>query len=71
MIDKIRYEIPSGKHTYEVDIFAGENEGLVMAEIELDSEDETFEKPQWLGAEVTGDERFYNAYLSNNPYKNW
>ncbi|WP_300567419.1 CYTH domain-containing protein [Flavobacterium sp.] len=71
VIDKIRYEIPSGKHTYEVDIFSGENEGLVMAEIELNSEDEAFEKPQWLGAEVTGDERFYNAYLSNNPYKNW
>ncbi len=71
VIDKTRYEIPSGKHTYEVDIFTGDNEGLVMAEIELHDENETFEKPNWLGNEVTGDERFYNAYLSNRPYKNW
>ncbi len=71
VIDKIRYEIPSGKHIYEVDVFAGENKGLIVAEIELHSENEAFEKPQWLGKEVTGEERYYNAYLSNNPYKNW
>lgn len=70
-IDKIRHEIPVGNHTYEVDEFFGENEGLVIAEIELAHEDETFEKPQWLGSEVTGDERYYNAYLSNNPYTAW
>ena len=71
VIDKIRYDIPVGSHTYEVDEFFGENEGLVIAEIELAHEDETFEKPQWLGSEVTGDERYYNAYLSNNPYTAW
>jgi len=70
-IDKIRHEVEIGSHTYEVDEFFGDNEGLVVAEIELNSEDETFEKPHWLGQEVTNDERYYNAYLSNNPYKNW
>lgn len=71
VIDKIRYEIPSGKHTYEVDVFAGENNGLIIAEIELNDENESFEKPNWLGQEVTGDIRYYNGYLSNNPFKNW
>ncbi|WP_395046687.1 CYTH domain-containing protein [Flavobacterium sp.] len=71
VIDKIRYEIPSGKHTYEVDVFAEENNGLVVAEIELSAENESFEKPNWLGQEVTGDNRYYNAYLSNNPFGNW
>ena len=70
-IDKIRYEVPMGKHTYEVDVFAGENEGLIVAEIELQSETESFEKPNWLGEEVTSDERYYNAFLSNNPFKSW
>jgi adenylate cyclase len=71
VIDKIRYEIPSGKHTYEVDVFAEENNGLVIAEIELSAENESFEKPNWLGQEVTGDNRYYNAYLSNNPFGSW
>ena len=71
VIDKIRYEILSGKHTYEVDVFEGENAGLLMAEIELDSENEAFEKPNWLGQEITGDNRYYNAYLSNNPFRSW
>lgn len=71
VIDKIRYEVEIGNHTYEVDEFFGDNEGLVVAEIELKSEEESFEKPAWLGQEVTNDERYYNAYLSNNPYKNW
>lgn len=71
VIDKIRYEVEVGNHTYEVDEFFGDNEGLVVAEIELKSEEETFEKPTWLGQEVTNDERYYNAYLSNNPFKNW
>ena len=70
-IDKVRYEVPMGNHTYEVDVFAGENEGLIVAEIELQSETESFEKPNWLGEEVTSDERYYNAYLSNNPFKSW
>ena len=71
VIDKIRHEIPSGKHIYEVDVFAEENNGLVIAEIELDDENEFFEKPNWLGQEVTGDTRYYNAYLSNNPFISW
>ena len=71
VIDKIRYEIKIGSHVYEVDVFSGENEGLIIAEIELTSESESFEKPDWLGQEVTNDERYYNAYLSKNPYKNW
>jgi adenylate cyclase len=71
VIDKIRYEIPSGKHTYEVDVFAGENNGLIIAEIELSAENESFEKPNWLGQEVTGDNKYYNAYLSNNPFGSW
>lgn len=70
-IDKIRYEIKAGSHLYEVDEFHGENEGLIMAEIELQSENEIFEKPKWLGDEVTGDERYYNAYLSQHPYSTW
>lgn len=71
VITKIRYEIKFGNHVYEVDEFFGENEGLVIAEIELESEDETFEKPDWLGEEVTNNEKYYNSYLSNYPYKNW
>ena len=71
VIDKIRYEIPIGKHLYEVDVFSGENEGLILAEIELQSENETFEKPNWLGMEVTNDTRYYNAYLSQKPFKTW
>lgn len=70
-IDKIRFEIQSGKHIFEVDEFFGENEGLIIAEIELSSETENFEKPDWLGEEVTNDERYYNAYLSRNPFKEW
>ena len=71
VIDKIRYEIPSGKHTYEVDVFTEQNNGLVIAEIELSAENESFEKPNWLGQEVTGDNRYYNAYLNNNPFGSW
>ncbi|HNP32537.1 MAG TPA: CYTH domain-containing protein [Flavobacterium sp.] len=70
-IDKIRYEIKVGQHIFEVDVFSGENEGLTMAEIELKDENESFEKPAWLGQEVTNDERYYNAYLSKKPYKSW
>ena len=71
LIDKFRYEVKVGNHLYEVDVFLGENEGLIIAEIELASEDEAFEKPDWLGLEVTGDERYYNAFLSKMPFKSW
>ncbi len=71
VIQKTRYEIETGKHTYEVDVFSGENEGLIIAEIELRDENESFIKPKWLGKEVTNDERYYNAYLSKNPYRSW
>ncbi|HEY4619189.1 MAG TPA: CYTH domain-containing protein [Flavobacterium sp.] len=70
-IDKTRYEVKVGKHVYEVDEFYGENEGLIVAEIELQSETENFEKPDWLGQEVTNDKRYYNSNLSLNPYTNW
>ena len=68
IIEKNRYYVPAGKHTYEVDVFEGNNKGLIIAEIELNNEDEDFIKPDWLGKEVTGDIRYYNLYLSENPY---
>lgn len=68
-IEKIRYCIPVGNHVFEVDVFSGENEGLVLAEVELQSESEAFEKPDWLGKEVSGDPRYYNANLILNPFK--
>ena len=71
VISKTRFEVKSGKHTFEVDEFYGENQGLIIAEIELESEDEVFEKPNWLGQEVTNDERYYNAYLSQKPFTTW
>lgn len=71
MINKIRYEVKAGKHVFEVDEFLGDNAGLIVAEIELKDENEPFLKPHWLGTEVTNDERYYNAYLSKNPFKNW
>lgn len=71
IIDKTRHLIKAGKQTFEVDEFHCENEGLIIAEIELPSEDSTFEHPDWLGEEVTGNKRYYNASLMKNPYKNW
>ena len=71
IIDKTRFEIKKGLYVYEVDEFYGENDGLVMAEIELKSEHDSFEKPRWLGDEVTNDKRFYNSYLSKNPFSKW
>ncbi len=71
MIDKTRYLVRSGKHVFEVDEFYGENEGLVIAEVELASEDESYEKPAFIGEEVTGDVRYYNSFLMKNPYKAW
>lgn len=71
LIDKTRYLVHSGPHVFEVDEFHGENEGLVIAEVELKSETEAFEKPDFIGNEVTGDRRYYNAYLTVNPYSSW
>lgn len=71
VIDKTRYLVKVDDHTFEVDEFYGENNGLVLAEIELSSESEKFEKPEWLGEEVTGDTRFYNSMLMKNPYTKW
>lgn len=71
IVDKTRFEVKIGLHIFEVDEFYGENEGLIIAEIELRSEKESFEKPSWLGKEVTNDIRYYNSHLSLNPYKNW
>jgi len=71
VIDKTRYLVNVGRHTYEVDEFYGENEGLVIAEIELESEDELFEKPSWLGDEVTGDVKYYNSMLMKKPFSTW
>ena len=71
IIDKTRYLVKSGHHTFEVDEFYGENEGLVMAEVELQSEDEAFEKPDFIGDEVTGDHRYYNSHLLKNPFSVW
>lgn len=71
VIDKTRYLVKVGNHTFEVDEFYGDNEGLTVAEVELSSENEAFEKPLWLGREVTGDPRYYNSALVKNPYKNW
>jgi adenylate cyclase len=62
-IDKTRYYIPCGKHTFEVDVFHDKNEGLIIAEIELSAESEVFEMPEWLGEEVTGNPAYYNARL--------
>ena len=70
-IDKIRYNVLHENYLFEVDIFFGENEGLIVAEIELQSENESFEKPNWLGEEVTGDKKYYNSYLSEHPFCTW
>lgn len=71
VISKMRFEVKVGHHVFEVDEFYGENSGLIIAEVELDSETESFEKPSWIGEEVTNNERFYNAFLSQNPYSKW
>ena len=71
VIEKTRYEVKSGNHIIEVDEFHGDNNGLIIAEIELENENESIEKPHWLGNEVTNDERYYNSYISLNPFKNW
>lgn len=71
VIDKTRYLVKVGNHTFEVDEFYGENQGLIIAEVELQSEDEAFEKPEWLGQEVTGYTKYYNSMLMKNPYRRW
>ena len=70
-VEKIRHRIDHAGHTWEVDEFLGLNAGLVVAEIELGAEDEAFEKPDWIGAEVTGDKRYYNSSLIRMPYSQW
>lgn len=71
VIDKTRYLVRSGSHVFEVDEFYGDNEGLVMAEVELASEDEPFDRPAFIGREVTGDVRYYNSQLMKHPYREW
>lgn len=71
VIDKTRYLVRAGRHAFEVDVFRGKNEGLVIAEVELGSEDEPFERPAWLGEEVSGDRRYYNSMLAKHPYTTW
>ncbi|WP_405370235.1 CYTH domain-containing protein [Nonlabens sp. Asnod2-A12] len=71
VIDKTRYEIAIEKHVWEIDIFHGENNGLTLAEIELQSETEPFSKPEWIDKEVTGDVRYYNSYISEKPFCEW
>lgn len=70
-IEKTRYLVPHGDHTWEVDVFEGENAGLVVAEVELADENEPFELPSWAGEEVSHDTRYYNVCLVKNPYRNW
>jgi CYTH domain-containing protein len=71
VITKTRYCVPVGAHVFEVDVFEGANAGLIVAEVELEDPDEYFEKPAWLGQEVTGDPKYYNAQLSINTYDQW
>lgn len=70
-IDKVRYRVRHGGHVWDLDVFAGDNTGLVMAEVELSHEDEAFDMPDWAGREVTGDGRFYNVNLARHPYRHW
>jgi len=71
LIEKTRYTLEYGGRTWEIDEFNGDNRGLILAEVELDSIDEQVELPPWVGDEVTGDQRYYNASLIQNPYRNW
>lgn len=71
VIDKVRWLVPAGSHIFEVDEFFGDNAGLVVAEVELGSKDEAYDRPPFLGQEVTGDRRYYNSALRRNPYSRW
>ena len=67
----MRYEVKQGQHIFEIDQFFGDNQGLIIAEVELEHENDLFEIPNWLGKEVTGDIKYYNSQLSTTPFKNW
>jgi len=71
LIEKSRHKVIIGQHTWEIDVFEGDNKGLIVAEIELSQEDEYFEKPDWLGKEVSDDPRYYNVSLIKHPFKDW
>ena len=71
IVEKTRYRVPAGRHVWEVDVFAGANTGLIVAEIELSCEDEAFERPAWVGEEVSDDPRYYNVCLAERPYSSW
>ncbi|MDR1097472.1 MAG: CYTH domain-containing protein [Tannerella sp.] len=71
LIDKMRHYVKVGGHIWEVDVFHGKNEGLVVAEIELESEDEVFDLPSWIDREVSGDPKYYNLMLARHPYTTW
>ncbi|MCW8987501.1 MAG: CYTH domain-containing protein [Gammaproteobacteria bacterium] len=71
LIEKNRYILKMGKHAWEIDVFSGDNEGLIVAEIELSDQNEHFDKPDWLGAEVSDDARYYNVNLVKHPFKDW
>ncbi|MBX3650114.1 MAG: CYTH domain-containing protein [Burkholderiales bacterium] len=71
LIEKTRYKIRHGSHLWEIDEFAGDNHGLIVAEIELQHEDEAFDTPAWIGDEVTGDPRYFNSNLIKHPFTNW
>ena len=71
LIEKNRYKIDYEGFVWEVDEFLGENQGLICAEVELETEDQSYEKPEWIGEEVTGDPKYFNSNLIHNPYKNW
>lgn len=71
LIEKTRYYVTHGAHVWEIDVFDGDNQGLVVAEIELEHPDETFVRPDWLGEEVSGDSRYYNVSLVRHPFKDW
>ncbi|TDJ20888.1 MAG: CYTH domain-containing protein [Gammaproteobacteria bacterium] len=71
VIEKTRYIVKHMQHRWEIDVFSGDNKGLIVAEIELSSPDETFEKPSWIGEEVSNDARYYNVCLVRNPYNTW
>ena len=71
LIEKIRYKEDHNGHTWEIDVFFGENEGLIVAEVELTAENETLQLPSWVGEEVSSDQRYYNSNLIQNPYRKW
>lgn len=71
LIEKIRYKVKVGNLVWEIDVFGGENHGLIIAEVELESEDQQFIKPDWIGKEVTGNPRYFNSNLIKNPYTRW